>query len=123
MEILSLSLEKSAGCQYDSLNISNGDTGELIRGPLCGIYNMSQPVFNTSAQHLSIAFTSDESVSGDGFQLHLFAQKLDNGDQYPPQSSTPQGTQMASAPSSHAHSEAAIITCFIFYNLLDEFFF
>nr|XP_040141304.1 membrane frizzled-related protein isoform X3 [Ictidomys tridecemlineatus] len=64
LKIEALSVEGVAACLFDRLEISPEPEGPLLR--VCG--KVPPPTLNTNASRLQVAFVSDSSVEGSGFQ-------------------------------------------------------
>ncbi|XP_002722762.2 membrane frizzled-related protein isoform X1 [Oryctolagus cuniculus] len=64
LKIEALSMESVASCLFDRLEISPEPEGPLLR--VCG--RVAPPTLNTNASRLRVAFVSDSSVEGSGFQ-------------------------------------------------------
>nr|XP_020039532.1 membrane frizzled-related protein-like isoform X2 [Castor canadensis] len=64
LKIEALSMEGVASCLFDRLEISPEPEGPLLR--VCG--RVPPPTLNTNTSHLRVAFVSDSSVEGSGFQ-------------------------------------------------------
>ncbi|VTJ51402.1 Hypothetical predicted protein [Marmota monax] len=64
LKIETLSVEGVAACLFDRLEISPEPEGPLLR--VCG--KVPPPTLNTNASRLQVAFVSDSSVEGSGFQ-------------------------------------------------------
>jgi len=67
--ILAMSIESHATCVWDALTFFDGATNEIET--LCG--TTVPPTFYTSGSELLIAFTTDSSVTRDGFMLEITA--------------------------------------------------
>ncbi|XP_004585302.2 membrane frizzled-related protein isoform X1 [Ochotona princeps] len=64
LKIEALSMESVASCLFDRLEISPEPEGPLLR--VCG--KVAPPTLNTNTSRLRVAFVSDGSVEGSGFQ-------------------------------------------------------
>uniref|UniRef100_A0A8D2D8Y5 Membrane frizzled-related protein n=1 Tax=Sciurus vulgaris TaxID=55149 RepID=A0A8D2D8Y5_SCIVU len=64
LKIEALSVEGVASCLFDRLEISPEPEGPLLR--VCG--KVPPPTLNTNTSRLQVAFVSDSSVEGSGFQ-------------------------------------------------------
>ncbi|XP_036775930.2 membrane frizzled-related protein isoform X2 [Manis pentadactyla] len=69
LKIEALSMESVASCLFDRLEISPEPEGPLLR--VCG--RVPPPTLNTNTSHLRVAFVSDSSVQGFGFQARYQA--------------------------------------------------
>ncbi|XP_039085347.1 membrane frizzled-related protein [Hyaena hyaena] len=75
LKIEALSMERVASCLFDRLEISPEPEGPLLR--VCG--RVPPPTLNTNASRLRVAFVSDSSVEGSGFQAWYQAVSPGNG--------------------------------------------
>ena len=68
IQFTSFRLEYTAGCQYDYLEVRDGDgIGSPIVGRFCG--SIVPPPFISTGNTLNVTFVTDYSISFDGFSM------------------------------------------------------
>ncbi|KAK6025271.1 CUB domain protein, partial [Ostertagia ostertagi] len=69
LNFLSFQVEEHSQCKYDSASIyDGGDTNAILVGIFCGV--IPPPLFMSSTNQLFLTFTSDASVSRQGFEAN-----------------------------------------------------